>query len=111
MRNAAIALLLALSMTLAGLPLVPAIVAGEQHAFFSMDICHPAQAVSAASIQCSLPLRPIQELEHAAIPVARWQEVIIPLISIDPARPIPPPPESSLIYTYSLIFADSKLRA
>ena len=84
-------------MTLAGMPIVPTIAAGDEHALFSLDICHPAQAVSAASIQCSLPLRPAPQPEYIGVPAARWREAIIPLISRDLAPPTPPPPENSFI--------------
>lgn len=49
--------MLALSLLFVSLPLVVAPAGADQRPCFSLDICHPAQALGAASVQCALPCR------------------------------------------------------
>jgi hypothetical protein len=87
---------MAFSMTLAGLPIVAA-PSTSQHAICSVDICHPAQAVNAVSVQCSLPLKTAPALQLADLIASPLPETITPSISLDSAPPVPPPPESYIV--------------
>jgi hypothetical protein len=62
-KSAGLALVLALSLLIVGVPVVTTPASADQGPSLTLDICHSAQALGTASIQCSLPLLPSATLE------------------------------------------------
>ena len=56
--------MLAVSLLIVGVPIVTTPAGADQRPALTLDICHPAQALGAASVQCTLPLPPSATLER-----------------------------------------------
>jgi hypothetical protein len=88
--------MLAIGLLLAGMPFIAATMSHEHAAIYSLDICHPAQTISATSSHCSLAAPP-----HA-VSLAR-DEILDaagvtrpPLLTLVAGPPDTPPPKTFL---------------
>jgi hypothetical protein len=89
--------MLAFALIAAGLPLVSSAIAGDHQTAFTLDICNPAQALSGASIPCSIPL-PSSGPQHISPGFAGMVAGVIAPTESRAADPpgIPPPKISAL---------------
>lgn len=91
-KSAGLALILALSLLIVGVPVVMTPAGADQRPALTLDICHPAQALAAASIQCSLPLLPSATLaRQPEFSVARSFPVMLVKARISDPPEAPPP--------------------
>ena len=91
-----LAAMLACGLLLAELPLVPTTAPDESVVIYSLDICHPAQAISAASTHCSL-LAPAAPISFARNEIVHSVEVSVrPVQMLAAVPPDTPPPENFL---------------
>lgn len=97
-KNPALVALLMCGLILAGIPIVPHAPAHQGAAIYSLDICHPAQALSAASSNCSLAApSAISSLSEEMILGAAIVALALPLtVAADPPDTPPPRPASLL---------------
>jgi hypothetical protein len=75
-------------------PVVTTPASGDQGASLTLDICHPAQALGTASIQCSIPLLPSATLERSPefSVMHKFPALLVKARLSDP--PEAPPPKS-----------------
>jgi hypothetical protein len=85
--------MLAIALIAAGLPLVSSAIAGDHQTAFTLDICHPAQALSGASIRCSVPLPSSRTLRISPGFSGMVAGVIAPTESRAADPPTSPPPK------------------
>lgn len=85
--------MLALSLLFVSLPLVVAPAGADQRPCFSLDICHPAQALGAASVQCALPV-PSNGVSPPALRAYRMtSRAADAVVALAPGPPDTPPPK------------------
>ena len=93
-RHLAVATIVALALLLGGLPIVASQAAPDSHPAFTLDICHPLQAVNAMSTPCNLPVLRTNGIAHAPAPAGVLAEAIFTMATRPADAPDPPPPKA-----------------
>jgi hypothetical protein len=93
-RYPAVAILVAVALLLGGMPIVASRAAPDSRPAFTLDICHPLQAVNAASGPCNLPILHAQAIAHKPALVGILAEAIFTMATRPADAPDPPPPKT-----------------
>jgi hypothetical protein len=93
-RHLAVATIVALAVLFGGLPIVASQAAPDSYPAFTLDICHPLQAVNAVSAPCNPPVLRANVIAHPPAPAGVLTEVIVTAAARPADAPDPPPPKA-----------------
>jgi hypothetical protein len=90
----AVALFVAAALLLGGMPIVASEAAPHSCPAFTLDICHPLQAVNAISAPCNLPILRAEAIVYAPGPSSIIAKSLFMITPRPADAPDPPPPKT-----------------